>query len=207
LLEPSPEAVEGLELPNLEDPSDLLTPSRLALRDPLLWTTMPLPWCTDWKSLGAFPRTAFYGVTVPFSAAVDDLPEVKRGYVPRGVIQKGIFPGMSLLRMANAASLGLELPLFTGDTASTVEFRLTNLHPRESDFRFRLPPSGPSIQVDGRGGHGALVATEPVIHHVVIEPDADRVSVVWRGATPVLRRYTVEEMLRMPLNVSWPEEP
>jgi hypothetical protein len=42
-----------------------------------------------------------------------------------------------------------------------------------------------------------------VLHHVVIEPDVDRVSVVWRGSAPALRRYMLEELLAMPLLVTW----
>jgi hypothetical protein len=48
-----------------------------------------------------------------------------------------------------------------------------------------------------------MKSTKPVIHTVEIEPDAMRVSVVWRGAAPALRPYMAEELAKMPMLVSW----
>jgi hypothetical protein len=38
---------------------------------------------------------------------------------------------------------------------------------------------------------------------VVFEPDAMRLSIVWRGSAPALRPYLPEELKSMPLRVEW----
>ena len=65
-----------------------------------------------------------------------------------------------------------------------------------------LPSGVPRIWVDGR--KGTLKETEPVIHTVVIEPDLDRVTILWRGSAPALRPYLPAELAKMPFNVEWP---
>ncbi|HVY44553.1 MAG TPA: DUF2169 domain-containing protein [Minicystis sp.] len=205
LFEVTDAALDALELPNLEDPSDPLTPERLAVRDPRAWPTMPLPWSTDWLSLGAFPRTAYYGAAPAFDLPPDELAEVARGFLAKDAIKPPFSFDAVRLRIANAGSLGLQLGPFTAAHAATLELRLVNLHPKRPTLAFRLPPGAPEIRVDGRSPKGTLVPTSPVLHHVVIEPDADRVSVVWRGSTPVMRRYHVDELVKMPLSVVWPE--
>jgi len=48
---------------------------------------------------------------------------------------------------------------------------------------------------------GKLNATEAVVHSLIVEPDSERVSVVWRGAAPALRPYAPAELDTMPLRV------
>ena len=43
------EAVEGLPLPNVEDPQDLLTPDRLFIEEPDRWHLQPLPQGFGWR--------------------------------------------------------------------------------------------------------------------------------------------------------------
>jgi hypothetical protein len=206
LCEATDAGLEAVRLPNLEDPSDPLTPARLVVSAPRAWATMPLPWCTDWLSLGAFPRTAYYGPAPPFDLPPDDFAEVRRGLMTKGVLRTSLEPGPAWPRIANAASLGLQLGPYTPADLSSLTFRLENLHPTKKTLTFQLPRGAPEMWVDGRKGDGKLVQAPPVLQQVVIEPDDDRVSVVWRGSVPTLRRYTLEELNRMPLSMSWPEE-
>jgi hypothetical protein len=162
---------------------------------------MPLPWGTDWLSLACFPRVGFLGGTPTYEPFQGEFPEVRRGFMPAGYPRKGSPQEMWHGRACNAGSFGLQLGPFTAADAGRIEFQLRNLHPRQPHVSFRLPEGGPEIWVDGR--NGTLVATTPVLHHVVIEPDVDRVSVVWRGSAPALRRYMLEELLAMPLLVTW----
>jgi len=201
LIEPSADALEALMLPNIEDPEDLLSPGRLAVGSTRRWPHMPLPWGTDWLSLACFPRIGFLGGTTDYEPFQGDFPEVRRGFIPQGYPRRGTQNEMWHDRARNAGSLGLQLGPFTTQTIGDLEFRLANLHPRQPQLSFRLPKGGPRIMVDGR--NGKLVPTEPVLHHIVIEPDLDRVSVLWRGSAPAVRRYTLEELLAMPLLVSW----
>lgn len=201
LIEPSQAAIEALELPNIEDPEHLLTPTGLTVGSTRRWPHMPLPWGTDWLSLACFPRIGFLGGTTDHEPFEGDFSEVRRGFMPRGYPRRGSLEEMWHERARNAASLGLQLGPFTPGNIGDIEFRLINLHPHQPQLIFRLPSGGPKISIDGRGGK--LIATDPVLHHVVIEPDQNRVSVVWRGSAPALRHYTLEELLAMPLLVSW----
>ncbi len=136
----------------------------------------------------------------------DDFAEVRRGLMTKGVIRTNLEPGPAWPRIANAASLGLQLGPYGPAHLSSLTFRLENLHPTRKALTFQLPRGAPEMWVDGRKGDGKLVQAPPVLHQVVIEPDDDRVSVVWRGSVPTLRRYTIEELVRMPLLMNWPEE-
>jgi hypothetical protein len=82
-----------------------------------------------------------------------------------------------------------------------VELWLANMHPSRAAWSFRLPGGAPVIRTDGR--KGKLDETTAVLHHVVIEPDLDRVTVVWRGAAAAMRRYVLAELMKMPLLVEW----
>lgn len=202
VVEATREALAPLALPNLEDPSDRLTPERLAAGSPRRWPTMPLPWCTDWASMASFPRYAYLGCCPDTDVPVDEFAEVRRGYLAKGFPRPGSRPEeMCSDRVFNAGSLGLQLDLVTPARAGGLVFRLQHLHPEKASMSFKLPAGAPAISVDGR--RGKLVSTDPVLHHVVIEPDIGRVSVVWRGAAPALRRYDLDELEQMPLQVVW----
>jgi hypothetical protein len=199
LVETTKESVEALQLPNLEDPSDLLSPDRLSLDGiPDNWPQMPLPQATDWFAYEWFPRIAYFGLT-PYLELDDDelITEVARGYAPSYITEERAPDADSAFRAACGASLGLQLPYLAGD--EIVE--LVNLDPKQSCIRFQLPAVRPLIWTDGR--EGKLNETNPVVHTVVIEPDESRLSIVWRGSTPALRPYLPEELEKMPFRVEW----
>ncbi len=50
------ETVQGLALPNLEDPNDLLTPERIVLGEPARWPEQPLPQGFGWFQRTWYPR-------------------------------------------------------------------------------------------------------------------------------------------------------
>ena len=195
----TPEAIDGAELPNLEDPTDRLTPERFVVGSTGAWPKMPLPWTTAWQSFGAFPRYGYLGACAPFDPLPGEIEEVRRGFMPRGYPRRG--PPVDPL-VYNGASLGLQLPQVVAGAAGWLVFKLKNMHPTRREMSFSLPAAAPTIKVDGR--EGKLTTTDPVVHHVVIEPDLDRVTVVWRGAARALRPYLPDELRVMPLEVTWP---
>jgi hypothetical protein len=197
LIEATEEALEMLRLPNLEDPKDLLSPDRLALGEDGLWPYMPMPQGLGWLSHGWFPRMAFAGIPQEFTPSKMPIPEVARGFVPEELLAPGRIEEKFSLRFANGAPVDLQLPFL--DPGEIIE--LTNLHPRRERFTLTLPGDRPRISTDGR--NGKLNPTEPVIHTLIIEPDASRVSIVWRGSAPALRPYTEDELDNMPLSVYW----
>ena len=140
LVEFDADAVDALELPNLEDPAHRLTPERLFAGQPIGWREMPLPWCTDWVAISTFPRVAYAAGMILDEGPVDDYEEARRGFMPRGIARQGLSAAESIHpRMLNGASLGLQLPHLTPTTAADLEFRLEHVHPRRERLWFRLP--------------------------------------------------------------------
>ncbi|MGK4004643.1 DUF2169 domain-containing protein [Sorangium sp. So ce1036] len=199
LIEATPDALEALELPNLEDPEDRLTPERLVVGSTRAWPRMPLPASYGALDYGWFPRLAYMGV-VPLHDQEDAVfQEVRRGLAPASVLKETFLdPDHDVdFRITCCGSLGLQLPYLSGGE----EIVLYNLHPRHPKWEIRLPGERPEISTDGR--NGKLNRTDPVIHTLTIEPDHDRVTVVWRGAARALRPYMPAELATMPLRVAW----
>ena len=98
-------------LPNLEDPTDRLTPERLLVAEPRMWHTAPVPAGTTWVSMNAFARYANMGM-FPFGLPVpDQLVEFQRGYLSRDLLKGQGFAAEPLVfGIANGASRGLCIP-------------------------------------------------------------------------------------------------
>jgi hypothetical protein len=197
LVELSREGVEALELPQLEDPEDRLTPKRLAAGNPLRWTQMVVPQSLGWFGHAWFPRVAYFGVVPEHEPPAGPIHEVRKGWAPKDILVSGPIQERFNMRAANSASLGLQVPYLRGDEDGSLH-NLSRLGPV---VKFALPSERPKIWTDGR--KGKLNKTEPVIHSVIIEPDEQRISIVWRGNAPALRPYSTEELATMPLRVEW----
>jgi hypothetical protein len=197
LVDADREAIEGLSLPWLEDPDDLLTPERLCSRTPERWAAMPLPWTTGWMHVNCFPRSAFFGGIPEIDPATLPLPEIRRGLSPKDLVRPGSIFDQFNIRAANGGPLGLQLPYLQPEA----EVLLLGFLPGAYELRFRLPKETPQIWIDGR--NGKLVETRPVIHSIVIEPEEARLTVVWRGGEAALRPYAPEELAKMPFKVLW----
>jgi hypothetical protein len=197
LIEPTPDAVGQLRLPNLEDPADRLTPERIVAGGAGRWPLMPLPQSFDWVHHTWFPRLAYFGFLPPHDPLDKPISEVVRGFAPSDVLKLAPQAEKFSFRFTSGASLGLQLPYLRGDE----EILLVNMHPKYSRFAFRLPGERPRIWTDGRDGR--LNATESVLHTLLIEPDASRLSVVWGGSAPAIRPYFAQELETMPLRVEW----
>jgi hypothetical protein len=198
LVEVNAAAIERLALPLLEDPLDPLTPTRLAAGDPLLWHRMPLPQSTGWVDYSWYPRVAFLGV-VPIVDWFDEPPlEVERRLVPDYLADGTgkMILGESGFEAASGASLGLQAPLLRGGEAA----ELHHLHRTHARWRVTVPPA-PRMLTDGRKGR--MNEAEAVLHTLILEPDEDRVTVVWRGCAGAIRRYAPQELAKMPLRVEW----
>lgn len=198
LVENNKRAFEHLELPNLEDVEDRLTPDRLLVGDPQRWLAMPLPRCTDWFNPTWFPRSAYTGLFTAPEYIPEKILEIVRKWADPGVLENKSIAEMWRFRIMNGASLGLQIPHITG---GGVVCRLTNLHPRISNFTLQLPKEVPKIWVDGR--KQGLIETSPVMHNLVIEPEINRVSIIWRGSAVALRPYLEHELKTMPYKVTW----
>jgi hypothetical protein len=197
LIRATPESVETLQLPNLEDPLDPLTPQRLEVGNWMHWPRMPLPWATGWVPADWFPRIVGVGLVPVYEKMDEPFPEVKRGYIADGVLRPARYDLADPFHLTCGACLDLQLPYLRGGEPVS----LKNIHPTQGDWIFHLPTERPAIWTDGRKGR--FNGTEPVIHTVVIEPDENRVSIVWRGSAQALRPYMDQELEKMPLRVKW----
>lgn len=197
LMEATADALESLALPLLESPEDMLSPGRLAVGPADHWVRMPLPSATDWVDYTWYPRIAFLGV-VPTCQKFDAPPaEVALGLVPPALAAgDGARPPHSEFELGSGASLGLQLPHLRGGEPIVLD----HMHPRMSCWRLTVPDA-PQLAVDGRKGR--LAPAPAVLHTLLIEPDRGKLTVVWRGLGPALRRYLPSELPNMPMQVLW----
>ncbi len=86
VLKNTKETIEGLRLPNIEDPADLLNPDRVIIGTPERWCGQPLPAGLGWFQRTWYPRCSFVGA-IPAYVGIDTvLPEEKLGLVPKNQI-------------------------------------------------------------------------------------------------------------------------
>lgn len=189
---------QDIALPNLEDPADLLTPERLVLGHPERWSGMPMPWTTGWMAHASFPRCSMVGIAPPLSDTSPPVTEVVRGLIDLDMVREGPIQQKLSPRFANGASLGLQIPHMDGP----VRCRLVHVSHTHPVWDIKLPSERPEIFTDGR--KGTFTPTKPVLQTLLIEPDAFRITAVWRGAALALRPYMPEELDRMPFRVTWP---
>jgi hypothetical protein len=171
-----PQAVDGLVLPNLEDPLDLLAPERVVLGEPERWVGQPLPQGLGWFQRTWYPRCSFVG-SVPGLMDPDTvLAEETLGLVPKGQLalaRQFRLPSFDV-RFNSGASPGLAVPFLSGGEPVSV----SGLHPR-GDLRFALPTEAPRMSLDIGSGPSELPV---VLHTVCIRMDDAQVDLVWRGA-------------------------
>jgi hypothetical protein len=179
LIEPSPEGLERCRLPNLEDPSQVLTPERLAIGRPDWWPAGPLPRCFGWQAYNYFPRMAMLALVPGFDAArfaPATFAEVRAGVLKAASVTPGADPADRLdVGAAQQSALGMRMGHVT--PGSPVE--LTALHRSEPVWSFAVPVEVPrmAVELPGKGS----IELAPSIRTVLLEPDRERLVVVWVG--------------------------
>jgi len=176
VLKNAKEAVEGLPLPNIEDPEDLLTPDRVVIGEPDRWHAQPLPDGLGWFQRTWYPRCSFVGAMPAYVDVDTHLREEQLGLVPKGQIalsKQFKLPSFDV-RFNNGASRGLMFPRLGGQET----FRLTHLTPSGS-LTFQLPGEKPSIWLDLGKGENQL---EPLLNTVCVRLEEMQLDLVWSGA-------------------------
>jgi hypothetical protein len=189
-------AVDGLSLPNIEDPTDALTPERLFIEDPTRWHEQPLPQGLGWRQRTWYPRSALIGSYPPFLAPGTVTAEERMGLVPPDHValakQSRFKPLVG--QFGNGASLGLMFTSLRGDEAVT----LGGLSP-DGRMRFNLPGDRPRVVLDiGLGEQ----TPDPVLHTVSIRPDDGEIDLIWRAAVPYEGYSWLPKMKRLHAEVS-----
>jgi len=190
------EVVDGLGLPNLEDPQDLLTPERIVLGERDNWNRQPLPQGFGWFQRTWYPRCSFVG-SVPGDVNLDEpMREELLGLVPKGQValaRQFKLPSFDA-RFNNGASPGLVLPFLSGGES----VKLLNMT-LEGQLNFFLPTETPRIVFDIGLGENEL---KPVLHTVCIRLAERQLDLVWRGAHEYPGFDWLQEMKRMVTLVS-----
>lgn len=183
-----PDPLDDAMMPNLEDPSDMLTPGRLITGDPRLWYRQPLPWCLDWVRPMAWPRCLFFAAgdaDAWYPGPEDDqMPEVKRSLLPQRYRSKivarqeeGVLP-----EFFQEASYGMVFAGLRGDEPVLVQ----GMHPDQPVLQFRLPNAMPSIELEVDGNRKPM---RPRLHSVIIEPADEKVALVWAADDEMPRKF------------------
>jgi hypothetical protein len=183
-----PGPVEGLELPNLEDPRDLLTPERLITGAPQSWHRQPLPWCFEWSVGATFPRCRFLGME-PWFPPPDgpELQEVARGFCPPGLAEL-TKEAPVMLAYLQEASLGMTFPQL--DTEQPV--RIEGMNPDHPVLLFRVPPP-PRLAFEIEGTREPARAR---LTNLVIHPKETRFSVTYAATSAALPRAFISGVHR-----------
>jgi hypothetical protein len=192
------EVVDGLPLPNLEDPGDLLTPERVLLETPKRWNAQPLPQGLGWFQRTWYPRSSFVGSIPGFVDLDVPMREETLGLVPKQqmiLARQFKLPSFDV-RFNNGASIGLAVPFLSGGQ----RVKLRHLTP-DGTLEFRLPSERPRIALDlGQGPQELPTA----LHTVHIRPDESLLELVWRGAHEYPGLEWLPEMRRLDAEVAWP---
>jgi hypothetical protein len=169
------EVVEGLALPNIEAPDDLLTPERVIIEDPYRWPDQPIPQGFGWRQRTWYPRSALIGSLPAFLQPGTVTAEEGMKLLPRNHValarQMRLPPFEA--QFHNGASLGLLFPELKHDELICLR-GLTH----DGKLDFQLPGETPRIALDTGNGDQLL---EPRMHTVSIRPDDLEIDIVWGG--------------------------
>jgi hypothetical protein len=189
------EIVEGLELPNLEDPGDRLDPYRLCCGHFMNWEQQPFPQSFGWFPKPWQPRASLAGVMPADRPTEQQLRALYSKVIPphqRALYSQTQLPDMNFA-FFSGASPGLALPFLNGG-----EFIQTFHLTPEGALDFFLPSEEPRIGLDiGEG------VQEPgvFLQTVMIRMEDRQVDLVWRSALPYPGPDWLPEMRKFEVQV------
>jgi hypothetical protein len=173
LIEPTPDLLNGLMLPTLEDPAQRLTPDNIVSRDARQWWRLPLPAAFGYCSALWFPRVVHCGgrpYHLPDGAHADSVPEVQLGGLNAQALTdpEARYPNS---RMTQEAAPHMIMPFLRGDEL----VKLVGFSPR-GEQRFGLPAERPQValQVDGK----AIDPMASCLHTLAIDADRRTLTLV-----------------------------
>jgi hypothetical protein len=188
VIEPTPQALEACELPLIEDPDLLLTPANLIRGDFVRWPEGPVVAGFGWLSYTYFPRSALLGAP-PLVYDGMNLPPTTFHEVRLGELHEAaVRPERPLVErlgigVAQSAAIGMRAPAINpGDTVA-----VHGLHPREKRWTFQIPQEMPRMGARF-AGEKAIELPPPRIRTVFLQPDEDRLTLVWTAELPVAIR-------------------
>lgn len=188
---------DGTFAPNLEDPTDPVTPDRLLSATTGDWIDRPVAACYGPIDLFTFPRAAFL-ISFAFDPPTRPVHELASGAVLREDLEKKFNPrDLRNPRAFNCAPAGLAVCRLDG--AERVS--LWNMHARHELLEFDLPDDRPRLLLEPPGVGTRELA--PLLQTVLVEPDLDRVTLTWTGVLPVAMPFPAEMVASMRHAAVW----
>jgi hypothetical protein len=191
IVENTKEGIENLELPNLEDPKNQLTPDRLIIKQYARWKEQPMPVSFGWLPKHWHPRSELAGVMPADRPTEQELRKAYAEFLPadqKAVYLKHGLPDMDF-HFFNGASKGLAMPFIKGNE----QIATANLCPQGVVY-FYLSGDRPQIGLDiGEG----IKKPKTVIQTVMIHTEENQLDVVWRAAVPYPGPDWLVEMSKM----------
>ncbi len=191
----TPQAIQDLLLPNLEDPQRLLTPQTLAIGKYEKWSTGPEPIAFGCINKNSHPRFTLAGLPpeewmkseADRQRALHAAPEVGTPLAR----QPSQVPPMLNPLFFNGAAPGMRFPYLQGDESIKLAF----MDPAHPQFAFNLPGSKPKAWMDVGEGPEEMAM---VLHTVVIYKETNQVALTWRGCayyggTEAMKEFTTLE--------------
>lgn len=176
---PPIETLHRMALPNLENPSMLLTPEQFLAKRYDRWKDMPQPAYLGWTQKLAHPRFLFAGMS-PNDAAqaeakrqrhLDTMPEIGAGPNTQPPERVPVLNPQYF----NGAHPSMQLPYLRGDD----KICLVYMDRDTPNFQFQLPGKTPKAVLDlGKGAE----TMDMVLHTVEIYKPTNQLTMVWRGS-------------------------
>ena len=189
--------LDGTAAPNLEDPTDPVTPDRLLSATTMDWIDRPVAACYEPIDVFTFPRAAFL-IRPAFDPPSRPVHELGTGAVfPQDLAKKFDLRTLGDRRVFNSAPAGLAVCRLDGGERVS----LWNLHARYELLEFDLPDDRPRLVIEPPGVAPRELA--PLLQTVLIEPDLDRVTLTWAGVLPVAMPYPEEMTASMSHAAVW----
>lgn len=190
---------DGMPLPQIEDPADLLTPERLFLAQPTAWINAPIPGLLGWIAYADYPRIARYlGPVLEHDAVVDVIRETT---FADGRDLDGIHKptdGQIHPRALQGAAPGMACKRLRGNEPIV----LLNLHPTHPRLSFNLPAERPRFSLHP-SGISKDFHPEAILQTLRIESDKERFSLTWCGAVRLAKQVDEEFVENTRLDVKW----
>jgi hypothetical protein len=194
---------DGMPLPNLEDPKDLLTPERFECQGPEYWHLQPMPTGLGFVPAHWFPRSICMGVIAGEWPKLDAraIREEELGTLPRGLVQAQRDAGVENASVSpqffQVSSPGMRARL-RGDERLAIQ----GLEGRASSV-LDLPGATPKIAARGPRGNIPLA---PRLFQILWDIDEKRLTMVWGAGAPLSawahQGLAEESLLEMPIQVA-----
>jgi hypothetical protein len=196
-LDTSRERLDGVLLPNLDDPEDPVEPERILAADTLDWADRPLGASYGPIDVLTVPRCFFHLVRPDWRPDSRPLREMALGCVGPADLRDRHLAEPPDPRVFCCAPAGLARERLRGNE----RISLWHLHRSFELLELDLPAERPRLLLEPPG---AGVREMPAqLQTVLIEPDEDRVTLTWTGSMPVAAVFPESMCREMRHGVIW----